>query len=304
MKTSDALTTPIVQTSTYTFRDSAELIAFQARRRPVGGAAASQACLTHASGGGGGAARRQEGKHTSFEYGRYGNPTTRAAEQKIMCAPQALRFACAPAARATAALTRPPSRATDWRCVSPRAPRHPPPPAPSAAPPRARGSRHCTHLDDRCTRARAAGVDAARAHARCRRAGRWSAPRTACCPRPACAQPRQCCSRSCRRAATSSPRLTATGARASSSRPCCRKWVSRCATGRADRGPPPRCRRRRAAAADACLTARRPVCADDGDRPVRHGRAAEGAGHAQGVALLLRVTHEPVPALRGRAPRL
>lgn len=54
IKTSDSLTTPIVQTSTYTFRNSAELIAFQ------------------------------EGKHTSFEYGRYGNPTTRAAEQKIM----------------------------------------------------------------------------------------------------------------------------------------------------------------------------------------------------------------------------
>ena len=31
MKTSDALTTPIVQTSTYAFRDSAELIAFQVR---------------------------------------------------------------------------------------------------------------------------------------------------------------------------------------------------------------------------------------------------------------------------------
>ena len=28
----------------------------------------------------------QEGTHTSFEYGRYGNPTTRAAEDKIRCA--------------------------------------------------------------------------------------------------------------------------------------------------------------------------------------------------------------------------
>ncbi|KAL3693219.1 hypothetical protein R1sor_006870 [Riccia sorocarpa] len=52
-KVTDALTTPIVQTSTYTFRDTAELIAFQ------------------------------EGNHTSFEYGRYGNPTTFAAESKI-----------------------------------------------------------------------------------------------------------------------------------------------------------------------------------------------------------------------------
>ena len=51
---SDSLTTPIVQTSTYTFRDTKELIAFQ------------------------------EGAHTSFEYGRYGNPTTRAVEEKIM----------------------------------------------------------------------------------------------------------------------------------------------------------------------------------------------------------------------------
>jgi len=52
-KVSDSLTTPIVQTSTYTFRDTAELIAFQ------------------------------DGKHQSFEYGRYGNPTTRAAEDKL-----------------------------------------------------------------------------------------------------------------------------------------------------------------------------------------------------------------------------
>jgi cystathionine gamma-synthase len=50
----DSLTTPIVQTSTYTFRDTAELIAYQ------------------------------EGTHTSFEYGRYGNPTVRAVEEKLM----------------------------------------------------------------------------------------------------------------------------------------------------------------------------------------------------------------------------
>ena len=50
----DALTTPIVCTSTYTFRNTAELIAYQ------------------------------EGTFKSFEYGRYGNPTARAAEEKIM----------------------------------------------------------------------------------------------------------------------------------------------------------------------------------------------------------------------------
>uniref|UniRef100_A0A0C9RYM6 plant cystathionine gamma-synthase n=1 Tax=Wollemia nobilis TaxID=56998 RepID=A0A0C9RYM6_9CONI len=49
----DAIATPIVQTSTYTFKDTAELIAFQ------------------------------EGRHKSFEYGRYGNPTTQVAEEKI-----------------------------------------------------------------------------------------------------------------------------------------------------------------------------------------------------------------------------
>lgn len=50
---SDSLTTPIVQTSTYFFKDTAELIAFQ------------------------------EGSHASFEYGRYGNPTTNTVEEKI-----------------------------------------------------------------------------------------------------------------------------------------------------------------------------------------------------------------------------
>ena len=53
-KVSDSLTTPIVQTSTYTFRDTAELIAFQ------------------------------ENRHKSFEYGRYGNPTTRVVEEKLL----------------------------------------------------------------------------------------------------------------------------------------------------------------------------------------------------------------------------
>ena len=49
----DSLTTPLVQTATYHFRDTAEVIAYQ------------------------------EGRHPSFEYGRYGNPTTKVAEQKI-----------------------------------------------------------------------------------------------------------------------------------------------------------------------------------------------------------------------------
>ena len=49
----DSLTTPIVQTATYTFVDTAELIAYQ------------------------------EGRYGSYEYGRYGNPTTRACEEKI-----------------------------------------------------------------------------------------------------------------------------------------------------------------------------------------------------------------------------
>ena len=52
-RVSDALTTPIVQTATYWFRDTQEVIDYQ------------------------------EGRHGSFEYGRYGNPTTRALEEKI-----------------------------------------------------------------------------------------------------------------------------------------------------------------------------------------------------------------------------
>ena len=43
----------MLQTSTYTFRDTEELIAYQ------------------------------EGRYGSYEYGRYGNPTTRAVEEKI-----------------------------------------------------------------------------------------------------------------------------------------------------------------------------------------------------------------------------
>ena len=80
-RVADSLTTPIVQTATYTFRsalaalwilayshlalawihypwlhrDTAELIAYQ------------------------------EGRYGSYEYGRYGNPTTRTCEEKIRC---------------------------------------------------------------------------------------------------------------------------------------------------------------------------------------------------------------------------
>ncbi|RWR78368.1 cystathionine gamma-synthase 1, chloroplastic [Cinnamomum micranthum f. kanehirae] len=49
----DAITTPIVNTSAYMFKDTAELIAFK------------------------------DGTRESFEYGRYGNPTTKVAEEKI-----------------------------------------------------------------------------------------------------------------------------------------------------------------------------------------------------------------------------
>lgn len=52
-RVSDSLTTPIVCTSTYTFVDTEELIAYQ------------------------------EGRYGSYEYGRYGNPTSRVAEEKI-----------------------------------------------------------------------------------------------------------------------------------------------------------------------------------------------------------------------------
>ncbi|MFQ5514165.1 MAG: trans-sulfuration enzyme family protein [Myxococcota bacterium] len=52
-RVSDSLTTPIVQSSTYWFRDTQEVIDYQ------------------------------EGRHQSFEYGRYGNPTTRVVEEKL-----------------------------------------------------------------------------------------------------------------------------------------------------------------------------------------------------------------------------
>jgi cystathionine gamma-synthase len=52
-RVSDSITTPIVQTSTYWFRDTQEVIDYR------------------------------EGRHASFEYGRYGNPTTSSAEEKL-----------------------------------------------------------------------------------------------------------------------------------------------------------------------------------------------------------------------------
>lgn len=79
----DALTAPIVQTATYTFRDTAELAAFFEGRSD-----------------------RQE------EYGRYGNPTVRLVEQKVAAlegTPDAAAFASGMAAITTAilALTKP-----------------------------------------------------------------------------------------------------------------------------------------------------------------------------------------------------
>ncbi|KAK6928167.1 Cys/Met metabolism, pyridoxal phosphate-dependent enzyme [Dillenia turbinata] len=78
----DAITTPIVNTSAYFFKKTDELIDFK------------------------------EGRHKSFEYGRYGNPTTMVAEEKLsalegaestllmasgMCASTVMFFALVPA---------------------------------------------------------------------------------------------------------------------------------------------------------------------------------------------------------------
>jgi cystathionine gamma-synthase len=52
-RVADSLTTPIVQTSTFWFRDTQEVIDYQ------------------------------EGRHQSFEYGRYGNPTSNTLAEKI-----------------------------------------------------------------------------------------------------------------------------------------------------------------------------------------------------------------------------
>ncbi|RRT34039.1 hypothetical protein B296_00057472 [Ensete ventricosum] len=53
--TTDSITTPVVNTSAYWFNNSDELIDFK------------------------------ENRHASFEYGRYGNPTTQALEEKMRC---------------------------------------------------------------------------------------------------------------------------------------------------------------------------------------------------------------------------
>lgn len=53
-KSSDAIAVPIVQTAAYTFIDSQQLIDYN------------------------------EGRYPSYEYGRYGNPTVRAVEKKMM----------------------------------------------------------------------------------------------------------------------------------------------------------------------------------------------------------------------------
>ncbi len=74
-----ALTTPIFQTSTYTFAETAEVLAFMGRK-------AERSAL------------REDGGDLALrgEYGRYGNPTLTAAEKKIAAlegAPRALLFA-------------------------------------------------------------------------------------------------------------------------------------------------------------------------------------------------------------------
>jgi cystathionine gamma-synthase len=79
-----ALTTPIVQTSTYTFSDSAEILDFMRRKEA-----------------------EEPGIH--YEYGRYGNPTQTAAEGKLASlegAENALLFSSGMAAITTTLLTR------------------------------------------------------------------------------------------------------------------------------------------------------------------------------------------------------
>ncbi len=76
-KAHHALATPIVQTATYTFRDSAELVAYMA------------------------------GETEREEYGRYGNPTVRVVEEKVAAlegAEDAVAFASGMAAVTTAIL--------------------------------------------------------------------------------------------------------------------------------------------------------------------------------------------------------
>jgi cystathionine gamma-synthase len=63
-----ALTTPIVQSSTFTFEDTAEILRFVERRE---------------AGWTGETAQAPGHPRVRYEYGRYGNPTQRAAERKI-----------------------------------------------------------------------------------------------------------------------------------------------------------------------------------------------------------------------------
>ncbi len=86
-----ALTTPIVQTSTYTFADTADVLAFMKRK----------AERTEARDAGGDLPLRDE-------YGRYGNPTLKVAEQKIAAlegAEGAVLFGSGMAASTTTLLT-------------------------------------------------------------------------------------------------------------------------------------------------------------------------------------------------------
>lgn len=76
----DGITTPIVNTSAYWFKNSNQLLDFKVLDRfllssviyLVSGC--SSHCLCDSL---------QEGRHTSYEYGRYGNPTTAVLEAKI-----------------------------------------------------------------------------------------------------------------------------------------------------------------------------------------------------------------------------
>ncbi len=86
-----ALTTPIVQTSTYTFADTADVLAFMERK----------AERTEARDAGGDLPLRDE-------YGRYGNPTLKVAEEKIAAlerAEGAVLFGSGMAASTTTLLT-------------------------------------------------------------------------------------------------------------------------------------------------------------------------------------------------------
>ena len=77
-----AVTTPIVQTSTYTYEDTADLLAYKE-------------------------ATREPGRRTRGEYGRYGNPTGWAVEQKVAAlegAEDALLFSSGMSAQTTALL--------------------------------------------------------------------------------------------------------------------------------------------------------------------------------------------------------